>query len=122
MRSLLTLWLLGTMVFAGAVRASASPFAYTSNQYTNDVTVIDTAMNTVVTTLPAGSGPLGMAVTTDGSRMYVANFNDFTVSVIDTASNTVVGTVPVGLQPSGVAVTPDGTTVYVANYGDQTVS
>ena len=58
MRSLLTLWLLGTMVFAGAVRASASPFAYTSNQYSNDVTVTDTATNTVLATVPVGRKPI----------------------------------------------------------------
>ena len=122
MRSLLTLWLLGTMVFAGAVRASASPFAYTSNQYTNDVTVIDTAMNTVVATVPVGTYPQGVAVTPDGTAVYVTNDNDFTVSVIAAATNTVVATVPVGAYPVGVVATPDGTSVYVANFADNTLS
>ena len=62
-----------------------------------------------------GSGPYGVAVSPDGTKVYVANDNSNTVSVIDTATNTVTATVPVGSYPSGVAVSPDGTKVYVAN-------
>jgi YVTN family beta-propeller protein len=68
-----------------------------------------------------------LAVTPDGSRVYVPNCNDNTVSVIARASNTLAGTVtatiPVGQGcPGGVAVTPDGSRVYVANLDDNTVS
>jgi YVTN family beta-propeller protein len=38
-----------------------------------------------------GSTPFGVAVTPDGSRVYVANGGDGTVSVISTATNTVAG-------------------------------
>ena len=55
-----------------------------------------------------------MAVTPDGSKVYVANRGNNTVSVID-ATNTVIATIPVGLAPFGVAVTPDGSKVYVTN-------
>jgi YVTN family beta-propeller protein len=64
-----------------------------------------------------------VAVTPDGSKVYVANFNDNTVSVIATATNMVIGSpIPVGLRPVGVAVTPDGSKVFVANNADNTVS
>jgi YVTN family beta-propeller protein len=64
-----------------------------------------------------------VAVTPDGSKVYVANFLDTTVSVIDTATNTVVGSpITVGAAPVGVAVTPDGSKVYVANVASDTVS
>ena len=56
-----------------------------------------------------------MAITPDGTRVYVTNGNDSTVSVIDTASKTVVATVGVGFLPAGVAITPDGTRAYVTN-------
>ena len=39
----------------------------------NTVSVIDTATNTVTATIPVGAGPLGVAVTPDGSKVYVAN-------------------------------------------------
>ena len=44
-----------------------------ANQGSNDVTVINTATNTVVATIPVGSQPIGPAVTPDGTRVYVTN-------------------------------------------------
>jgi len=72
------------------------------------VSVIDTATNTVIATIPVGFEPVGVAVTPDGSKVYITNNNSSTVSVIDTVTNTVTATIPVGLFPFGVAVTPDG--------------
>ena len=54
------------------------------------MSVIDTATNAVVgSPIAVGDAPFGVAVTPDGSRVYVANAGD-DVSVIDTATNTVV--------------------------------
>jgi YVTN family beta-propeller protein len=69
----------------------------------------------VFSTVAVGSNPSGVAVSPDGSHIYVANHNGGTVSVIATATNTVTATVVVGSGPEGVAVTPDGTHVYVAS-------
>jgi YVTN family beta-propeller protein len=49
-----------------ASRAEAQPFAYVANQGDNTVSVIATASNTVVATIPVGSGPVAVAVTPDG--------------------------------------------------------
>ena len=90
-----------------------------------NVSVIDTATNTVVATiaaLPVGSAAGGVAFTPDGTHLYVLNETLSTVSVIDTATNTVVATVPVGTYPGGVAVTPDGKHVYVTNFSSNSVS
>jgi YVTN family beta-propeller protein len=65
---------------------------------------------------------LGVVVTPDGKRAYVANDNSNTVSVIETATNTVVATVAVGSAPLRVAVTPDGKHAYVTNDNSNTVS
>ncbi|MGC2223400.1 MAG: YncE family protein, partial [Methylocella sp.] len=87
------------------------------------VSVIDTATNTVVATIPAGSFSASITVTPDGKHVYVGNGGSNSVSVIDTATNTVeAATIPVGGAPSGVAVTPDGKHVYVANVGTNNVS
>ena len=43
--------------------------------------------------------PFGVAVTPDGSKVYVANTLSASVSVIATATNTVTATIPVGVQP-----------------------
>ena len=97
--------------------SSAEPYAYITNVDSNTVSVIDTATNTVIATVPVGMKPSGVAVSPDGSKVYVTNGYSNSVSVIDTATNTVTATVPVGSIPLGIAVTPDRTKVYVANWG-----
>src|SRR5271157_3049767 len=102
--------------------AGAAPFAYITNYGNNNVSVIDTVTNTVIATVNVGTGPGGVAVTLDETKVYVVNVWDSTVSVIDTGTNTVTATVNVGTFPVGVAVSPNGTEAYVANYGDNNVS
>ena len=106
--------------------ALAAPFAYVSNFGSGNVSVIDGAINAVVTTVPVGTAPYGVAANPAGTRAYIANYGDNSISVIDTASNTLVATVPVG-SPSlsilvGLAVSPSGSPVYVTNAGENTVS
>ena len=84
-----------------------------------NVSVIDTATNTVVATV-VGVAPFGVAAHPFGGHVYVTEPFEDTVSVIETATNTVVATVEVGVRPFGVAVTPDGGSVYVVN-GDPAV-
>jgi YVTN family beta-propeller protein len=98
--------------------------AYIANVDSDTVSVIDTATSKVTATITVGSGPFGVAVTRDGSKVYVAScsslcrINNGTLSVIDTASNTLIGSpITVGITPTGVAVSPDGSTVYVTNQG-----
>jgi YVTN family beta-propeller protein len=92
---------------------------YVANELSNSVSVIDTATNTVIATIPVGTDPRAVAVSPDGSRVYVTNANHSqpagTVSVIDGETNTAIATIPVGNTPVGVSVTPDGSRVYVAN-------
>jgi YVTN family beta-propeller protein len=70
--------------------------AYITNQGSNNVTVINTATNTVVTTIPVGNDPAGVTVTADGKTVYVANLNDNSLSVIDVPTLKVTGTITVG--------------------------
>ncbi len=86
---------------------------------TNSVSVIDTATNTIVATVPVGAGAYGVAVNPAGTRVYVSNPGSKDVSVIDTSTNAVVATVPVGGRPEGVTVNPAGTRVYVAEQHGQ---
>ncbi|OLE77460.1 hypothetical protein AUG19_00430 [archaeon 13_1_20CM_2_54_9] len=67
-------------------------FAYTANAAASTVSVIDTATNTVITTVGVGSTPYGVTITPDGKFAYVGNEYSSTVSVIDTSTNTVVDT------------------------------
>jgi YVTN family beta-propeller protein len=49
-------------------------------------------------------GTPGIAVSADGTRLYVSNPFSNTITLIDTATNTIVGTVPVGSGPAGIGV------------------
>jgi YVTN family beta-propeller protein/autotransporter-associated beta strand protein len=91
----------------------------------NTVSVINTATNTAVgSPIPVGAGPFGIAVTPNGSAVYVANNVGNSVSVIDTATKTVIATITAGIgtNPQGLAITPNGQFLYVANFASNTVS
>src|SRR3984957_4715334 len=47
--------------------------AHVTNREDSDVSVIDTATNTVTATIPVGAGPWGVAVSRDGTTVYVAD-------------------------------------------------
>jgi YVTN family beta-propeller protein len=79
------------------------------------VSVIDTTTNSVVATVTVGPAPIGVAITPDGTKVFVANHTSSNVSVIETTGHTVIATVTVGAGPNGVAITPDGTAAYVTN-------
>ncbi|MFD6225403.1 IPT/TIG domain-containing protein [Streptomyces sp. NPDC060232] len=72
--------------------------------------------------VPVGTGPIGVAITPNGSFAYVANNGDSTVSVIDTATNLVTATVTGLNGPIDVAITPNGNFAYVTNGSGNTVS
>jgi YVTN family beta-propeller protein len=72
--------------------------------------------------IAVGVRPHSVAVSPDGSRLYVTNFGDNSVSVVDPYREKVVATHPVGEAPYGVAVSPDGTDLYVAATGPGTVT
>jgi len=105
--------------------AYSQPFAYVANfngTLGNSISVIDTATNTVVgDPIPVGDNPIDVAVSPDGTTVYVSNFDSGNVSVIDASTNMVIATIAVGGGPVGVAVSPDGTTVYVVSNNTDSV-
>lgn len=87
----------------------------TSNKPGNTVSVIDTKIDKVIKTITVGNTPQGVAITPNGTRVFVVNSGDNTVSVINTATNKVIATILVGNEPILVAITPDGKRAYVGN-------
>ena len=69
----------------------------------------------------AGNDPEQLAISADGTRLYVANEDAAQVSVVDVASGTIVATVKIGEEPEGVTIRPDGKVVYVTSEGDGAV-
>jgi YVTN family beta-propeller protein len=88
--------------------------AYVVNLLDSSLSVIATASNTVIatfpysevsTTFPGERSITGIAISPDGTRVYVAVTDGNSVSVVDTASNTVVAMIKVE-GPVGVAFAP----------------
>jgi YVTN family beta-propeller protein len=76
--------------------------------------VYDLATGGLAASLALGSGPFGMALTPDGTKLYVTVMWDGEIKVVDRATRTVTRTLYVGGVPRRVAFTTDGTAV-VAN-------
>ncbi len=89
--------------------------------------VVDVTARRVTTRTPVGLAPIAMALSHDGSRLFVANANGDSLSIVDTASNTTARTVTLpsqmgfGASPNALAVSPDDGSVYVAEGGDDRI-
>lgn len=101
--------------------AGTAPFAHITNSLCNNVSIIDTATNKIVTNVSVGINPYGVAVTSDGTKVYVTDDCSNNVSVINITTYSITN-VSVGYGPIGVAITPDGSRVYIANDGYNNVS
>lgn len=91
---------------------------YEADPFKSSLDVINATTGKVTAKIPVGNNPLAVAVSPDGSVVYVANAGEgntlgTTVSVISTATNKVIDTITVGREPSGIAVSPDGAKLYV---------
>ena len=84
--------------------------------------VVDVASREVVAVLQAGTDPEQVAVSADGTRLYVANEDTSTASVLDVETGEILATVEVGGEPEGVRASPDGRFVYVTSAADNQVS
>lgn len=98
---------------------------YVANADSDNMMVIDTTTNMVVSTVPLPPPetelPWGVAVNPNTKRIYVSHQVTGNVSVIDSEKaesdpqNAVITTVGVGLTPKGVAVNTTTNRIYVAN-------
>src|ERR1044071_8675398 len=78
-----TTWLGACLVLA-APHALLAQNAYIPNSGSSNLSVISTPSNTVIATVSLGSAPYDVAVTPDGSKVYVTHFGSNAVSVIST--------------------------------------
>ncbi len=98
---------------------------YVSNSAQDSISILDAHSGKVEKTLllqPAesvkglrGVLPFGLALSPDGSRLYVACAGINALAVIDTQQDKVLGYTPTGWFPARVKVSADGKTLYVSN-------
>lgn len=116
------LLMIAICVLATANIVSAAPFAYIVNSTTKNVSVIDTANNTVTASVPLSNGyPWGVTVGASGQYVYVGIQNPNAINIIDTATNTATQ-IPLGsVSPGGLALNAAETRLYVTNYASNTL-
>jgi YVTN family beta-propeller protein len=100
--------------------------AYLTEPSSNRLLVLNARSGTIIATVAVGNTPSGLAVSPDGSQVWVVNtqLNDGlsaaagTITVVATATDLVVGTITT-LDPGSidVAFSPDGHSAYVTNNG-----
>ncbi len=107
----------------------AAPFVYITNSGSNNVSVIDTATNTVIATVPVeshpsrvGSGPYGVAITPNGTKVYVTNYNDKTAHLkSDEANTNLVPIDNINSPNSSKAWNNKGSALYKLNKSDEAI-
>ncbi|WP_223485358.1 YncE family protein [Pseudomonas sp. A-RE-19] len=72
--------------------------------------------------IAVGEGPRGIAISDDGSRVFVCNYISGNVSVIDTSNKKVIHTIAVERYPQSIVLANGGKRAYVTNYGSSSVS
>jgi YVTN family beta-propeller protein len=95
---------------------------YTENNSINGVVVVDTASQSVVTTVPVGKHPFALAVTPDGKEIFVPCHDDGRLYVLSASENKVISQIPVEPNPHFVTFTSDGRSAYVANHESNLIS
>ena len=88
--------------------------------YDNGITVIDTNTDKVLATIAtdANTFPSGIAISPDGTRVYVTSFIDFGAALItyDQATRTEIARLGIPTEyPQSVFLTPDGSTAIVTH-------
>jgi YVTN family beta-propeller protein len=115
----------GTVVDTITVTPVLAGMAYVTNNLSNSVSVVNTLINTLDTTITGISRyPGNEILSPDNSKLYVLDFNSQTISVIDTKTNKLVAYfyVPVKpfppLAPYQMAINHEGTRIYLTDVGD----
>jgi YVTN family beta-propeller protein len=87
-------------------RAYVAKHDLKSGKHADEVLVIDIPSRQIIKRIPIKNIPFGIAMTSDGSEVYVTNANHKSISVIDTHTNMVIRTISVGDRPWHIAIAP----------------
>jgi YVTN family beta-propeller protein len=94
--------------------------AYVTNENTNKLDVIDTASNTLMTSIPVGTQPRAVVVNAAGTRAYTGNtLAPYSISVVNLVTDMDTSDVTSGNldRPENLGIDPGGDKVYGANFG-----
>ena len=102
--------------------AMAQGRIYSASEETELLSTLDAASGSVLSTVPTGEEPEGVAVSADGKTAYVTVEGDDTVAVIDTAKGAIIKKIKVGDRPRSMTIAPDGAHAYVTDENGATLT
>ncbi len=112
-----------------AITDNEGKLCYISNQWSDNISIVDLGTFTVIDTLQTGNGPAGIEIDKAGRYLYAVNSFGGDISVIDLKNRTEIKRLPAGNNPVGISMSPDGNTAYVTSrralispYGSPVVS
>jgi YVTN family beta-propeller protein len=105
---------LSALCFAAPAAAEPKLRIIQTNSAGDNIHIIDPATNKVVSEIKGIEAPHGIAVSPDGSRIYVSEQADKTLVVIDGKTLQVTKRIPLSGNPNLIDITPDGRWIYVA--------
>ena len=110
---------------AGKASHTHSPwehYLFVPNRESNDIAVIDTATDSLITRIAVGASPHQVALSPVLGRLAVSNSADDTLSVIDLERMQITATLPLGNEPEHMQLHPDGDFLAVGNIAEGSVS
>jgi YVTN family beta-propeller protein len=116
--------LLAIGAFVSCFFASAQTLAQTAaitNSTSGRLALVDTQTDRIFGNFFIGEGGVGVAVSPDGSRVFIGHHDFGRVSVFNALTLSLLADIPVGRGPLGLA-SQDRNKVYVANQNTGTVS
>lgn len=107
-----------------AVFTSDNTRAWHSAELGGSVTLLDAQKHKVLRRLKLGPSdkPVGLVLSPDEKRLYVATGRGNRVVVIDTVAFKIIAAIPVGERPWAIVLTRDGRKLYAANSLSNTIS
>lgn len=103
-------------------KAATAIRGFVTNFGGDTISVIDPEQGQLITHIKTGAKPHGVAISPDGSAVYVSNEGSGTLVTIDPVSNAVVHTLQIGNEPNQIAVSADGRYVFATLHGDDTLA
>ncbi|HUT46367.1 MAG TPA: beta-propeller fold lactonase family protein [Sedimentisphaerales bacterium] len=96
---------------------------YIAEATAKQIAVFDTKTAKVIATISVPAEPTGLALTGDGTILYVTcGGQKGCISVIDTRNAKLLRTLPAGHSPIAPVLSPDGSFLYVCNRFDNNIS
>ncbi len=97
-------------------------YAYITNCYSWNISVIRTSDHTIIDSIPLGSKPVSAAALPSGEYVYINDQLDSCAYVIRTSDNTVIDTIKLGGGPHSIISLPNGEYMYATNSWTSEVS